>query len=448
MSGYQALILLAGYALAVGCLALGVRWNNQAAAYQDRRRRTLAGVAYSAAGLAASAATYYWFSQAWNPVVVAVIFSGVPLLLGWWIWWRGFAQTRWMDRLAARGRAQYFSGRLPDRPTFGLLPGAGRARSPDDWGVGFEAAISLRTQGVDVLGVQYLHLQPPADQVEPWRGTLAKISDLDGTFSLVQVRTPEIPALIIRPRTGRERQEAYGKDAGSINPMDDARYTRNMIGAIRPTAATEPVEFSGEFGKWFEVRAADPELAQAALTPQVRRALLADPWFRLGDVMFSDGVVWTTRFGRLTEARLFDASRRLTALAALMPIWPDSSFAATVQSADTSVDSWGSDTERRRRRSLVDKINERRTIALRTPVSGPSLLMRLVLVLALGAWGFVWATNPLFDWHQPQADGTEDLDRVILPVFGVVMLLLAYLLLRPLYSTKRSSAGPHRASRV
>jgi hypothetical protein len=451
MHGYQGLLLLGGYAAAVACLSLGVRWQDRAAAHQDPRRRTWARFSYAAAGLLASATTYYWFSLVWNPVVLALLVGGGSALLAWWIWWRGFAQLRWMDRLAAGGRAQYYHGRLHDRPAFGLLPGAGRARQPDDPGAGFEAAISLRTQGIDVLGVQYLHLQPPADQVEPWRGTLAKLSDLDGTFAMVQVRTPEIPTLIIRPRSGQERHESHGTDAGPINPLDDARYTRNMTGAIRPSKATETVAFDGEFGKWFQVQAADPQLAARALTPQVRRALLADPWFRLGDVVFSDGVVWTTRWGRLTETRLFDASRRLTALAALLPsgIWADDTFATALRAADTSAEGWGSDTARRpHRRTLVDAVNERRTIALRTPVSAGGLVTRLILALAIAGLGGYMATDAIFGWSEPAQAARDTLDAIALAVFGAGMVLLAYLMVRPLYATRRAAAAPRRSSRA
>lgn len=448
VDGTDGLILLGGYALSVGLLALGV-WAHGRPTGKLPWRLIAIG-AFAGAGVAASATTYYWLSQVWNPIVVGALFAGLPLLLGLSIWWRGFSRKRWMDRLADGGRGAYFEGDGPGRPGFGVLPGSGRARPADDPGAGFESAVHVCTQDIDILGVQYVHLQGhPGEPDEPWRGNLAKLSDLDSTFNLVQVRTPPIATLVIRIRGGVERHQAYGADAGPINPMEDARYRRNTFGAISPGVSMEPVDVGGEFGKWFDVRAADPELAASILTPQVTGTILDDPWFRLGEIVFHHGVVWTTRSGRLTEHALFDNAHKLAQLAAVIPAqaWPDSGFATRVRAAVNSPDGWGADTGRSRMSgpgAILTWINARRAAAARTPLTWLSTFLRLALALALLAMGGYMASNPIFGWygHPLTSDGLESpIDAYFFPLLGLGLIYGGYRLIRATFWPKRPKPG-------
>lgn len=46
---------------------------------------------------------------------------------------------------------------------------------------------------------------------------------------------------------------------------------------------------------------------------------MTEPWFRVREVVFHDGALWTTEAGRLTEGRVYGNSRQLARLAAAVP---------------------------------------------------------------------------------------------------------------------------------
>jgi len=188
-------------------------------------------------------------------------------------------------------------------------------------------------------------------------------------YSRIQLRTPVVPSLVITPRTGAFEPERF-------TPIEDARITRNTVGAQKPDATLRPFEAGSEFDRRFSVTTSDEDFARAVLD-EVRELLLNEPWFRVREVAFHDGALWTTEAGRLTEERVFDNSRQLARLAAAVPaaLWGED-FASGV---DTSEEGWHG----RRKGGPRAALNRRRVARDRQPLSALALTVRTVVALVL-----------------------------------------------------------------
>nr|PZM95690.1 MAG: hypothetical protein DIU77_12000 [Thermocrispum agreste] len=75
-------------------------------------------------------------------------------------------------------------------------------------------------------------------------------------------------------------------------------------------------------------------------------------------------------------------------------------------------------------------------------------MTRLILALAIAGLGGYMATDAIFGWSEPAQAARDTLDAIALAVFGAGMVLLAYLMVRPLYATRRAAAAPRRSSRA
>lgn len=201
-------------------------------------------------------------------------------------------------------------------------------------------------------------------------------------YSMVQLRSPSVPTLVITPRLGAFEPERF-------TPIEDARITRNTVGAPKPDAELLPFEAGPEFDRRFTVTTSDEEFARAVLTDEVRALLMGEPWFRVREVVFHDGALWTVEAGRLTDGRVFDNSRQLARLAAAVPaeLW-GADFASGV---DTSEEGWHG----RRKGGVRAALNRRREARDRQPLSALSLTVRVVVALVLLVPGLLLAGNAL-----------------------------------------------------
>jgi hypothetical protein len=205
---------------------------------------------------------------------------------------------------------------------------------------------------------------------------LAKVAQMvDGTYTMVQLRTPVVPSMMIRPNTAAFEPERF-------TPVEDARITRNTFGALRPDAVLRECD---TVDRAFTVTAADPSFARDTLTDEVVALLTSVPWFRVREIALHNGSLYATESGSLTEERMSTGARNLARLAALMP-WEDDEFRVKAIYADTT---GGGDT------SLRAKVNRRRDEAGRQPVSALSLLVRTTMALVLLLAGLSSAINAL-----------------------------------------------------
>ncbi|MEV6907896.1 hypothetical protein [Amycolatopsis sp. NPDC051071] len=341
-------LIAAGYAVGAGLLFLGNRF--------DGRRPKAAAVCYSVAGVAFSETSLYWLSAGTG--VAQWLWFAVPLVIVALVAWRGYRQTTWIKRLGGSGTA-----------SFGVLPRHGIAVSHSEED-SVAALVELDHNGHRLLGAEY-SLTPPGGLGEPVR-----TADLiDGTYSLVQLRTPVVPSLVITPNVGAFEPERF-------TPFEDARITRNTIGAPKPDALLQRFETGTDFDRRFTVTTSDPEFARTFLSPAVRDLLTRDVWFRVREVALHGGSLWVTEAGALTEQRMFTGARRLALLAAAAD-WRDEAFDAVAKAADTGGAGQGGSLDRRRE------------AADRQPLSMFSLVARSVIALALVLPGLALAVNSL-----------------------------------------------------
>lgn len=239
-------------------------------------------------------------------------------------------------------------------------------------------AVEFGHNGHRLLGVEYGLGGSP----EP-----AGTGDLmGGTYALIQLRTPVVPSVVITPATGAFEPERF-------TPLEDARITRNTVGAPKPDALLERFETGTEFDRRFTVTTSDPEFARALLGTGVRDLLDGDPWFRVREVAFHGGSLWASEAGTLTEEVMFADSRRLATLASTVD-WEDADFRAVAAGSDTSDAGWLG----KRQGPLAGlrgPLNRRREAGGRQPLSTLSLVARTVVALALVLPGLALAVNSL-----------------------------------------------------
>lgn len=261
-----------------------------------------------------------------------------------------------------------------DRPTFGVLPDHGRTAGHESEVDGIREVVEFDHRGHRVLGVEF-----------------SSGTDVVGdTCSIVQLRTPVAPALVLTARPGALEPDRF-------TPLEDATLARNTFGAPKPDVALQKVEPGVDLYRRFAVTTADPDFAMAVLTEPVRTLLTTDPWFRVHEVAFHHGSLWTVQSGRLSDDVLYTNARQLARLAAAVPpaAWRVSAghtepFLEVLRTADTSDDAW-----HKGRRSILSRVNKRRRAAQRQPVTGRSLVVRTVFALALALLGLPIIANGL-----------------------------------------------------
>src|SRR5882757_8668329 len=153
-----------------------------------------------------------------------------------------------------------------DRPSFGVLPHHGRAVGHESEVDGIREMVEVDHQEHRVLGIEY-----------------SSGTDVVGdTCSLVQLRTPVVPTLVLTARPGALEPERF-------TPLEDAKLARNTLGAPKPDVALQKVEPGVDLYRRFAVTTTDPDFAAAVLTEPVRELLTTDPWFRVHEVAFHHG---------------------------------------------------------------------------------------------------------------------------------------------------------------
>jgi hypothetical protein len=434
LSRYGPWLIPAGYALALMLLIAG-----------SKTEGALARAGYASAGLVGSATTFYWLTLGQFSGPFMYIWALAPVAFVALVAARKYRQSEWMDRLAGR-TGRVFTEERAGRPTFGVLPGSRGAVDHEDDQAGFDSAVELDINGHGVVGVQYRSGQEASTRPFSKTARFGQAIDMaDSTHGLVQLRCAEVPALLIVPRSYAERVERFGAlEAGRTSPFEDFRISRNIIGALQPDAKLAPVEADGfdpEFARYFSVRAADPAVARAFLTPEVQQLIVADAWFRTREVACHNGALWTSEFGQLTEPGFVANSRHLAQLAAAVPAeaWRAHApagteaerFIAVARSADTSPAAWYQGC-----RTITAAINERRLAANRVPLAPAQLVLRASVIVVL-AWFAVVLAFP-----QGAAD-SEALSRGIAGVLfcGGAALALAKITFFPRPRTKAPQAN-------
>ncbi|WP_410656604.1 hypothetical protein [Amycolatopsis sp. lyj-112] len=358
-------LIAGGYTVALALLLLGGRF--------DGRRPTAAAVCYALSGIVLSETSLYWLSAGTGSAVPGWLWFAFPPAIAALAAWRGHRQKTWISRLDGAGE-----------PGFGVVPRRGIAVAHADASTeSVVTAVEFGHHGHRLLGVEYTL----GGSGEPGFPELARTADLiDGTYALVQLRTPVVPSVVITPNTGAFEPERF-------TPWEDARITRNTVGAPKPDALLQRLETGTEFDRRFTVATSDPEFARTLLSPGVRELLTGDPWFRVREVAFHGGSLWASEAGTLTEEMMFADSRRLAVLASTVD-WADADFRSLATEADTTDTGWLG--KRLGGLSFVrGPLNRRREGTGRQPLSSLSLVARSVIALALVLPGLALAVNSL-----------------------------------------------------
>lgn len=406
-------IVLGGYVVAFGLLWLGQRARDRALLVTEMPTPQLVKGLDRAAGLVATATTLYWLTLGTFSGPFMVVWAVFPVAAAVWLWTRKHRQADWMDRVAGRS-GTVFGEQNRGRPSFGVLPGGGLAVDNEDPRGDYDTAVEADLRGHRVLGIQYtLGQGGQRHRPELWSGQPEHrpgqleqtVNAVGNTFNMVQLRTPHVPSLRIEPRSGDERLRAYGAlEAGKIRPFEEARFTRNVFGGLTPEGDQQPFDADDDsFFKYFSVRTSDADFARSVLTAEVRDMVANEPWFRVREVVFHNGALWTNEFGELTEHGLLANARQLARLSAVVPAaaWSHRAaggvgdrgevqrFLAAAGSLEATEKAWSGIG------GMTDSVNERRTAADRQPLSMRSILVRVVLVLAFSLAGVSVAGNGL-----------------------------------------------------
>ncbi|OXM53865.1 hypothetical protein [Amycolatopsis alba] len=351
-------LIAGGYTVALALLLLGGRF--------DGRRPTAAAVSYALSGVLVSETSLYWLSTGSGSAVPGWLWFAFPLVIAALAAWRGYRQKTWTGRLDGSGE-----------PSFGVLPVRGIAVTQAS-SESVVTAVEFGHNGHRLLGVEYRL------EAFPEPGRTADL--MDGTYALIQLRTPVVPSVVITPATGAFEPERF-------TPLEDARITRNTVGAPKPDALLQRFETGTEFDRRFTVTTSDPAFAEALLSTGVRELLERDPWFRVREVAFHGGSLWASEAGTLTEEMMFADSRRLAVLASTVD-WDDADFRSVATTSDTSDAGWLGG-RRGPLAGLRGPLNARREATGRQPLSSLSLVARTVVALALVLPGLALAVNSL-----------------------------------------------------
>ncbi|WP_370932206.1 hypothetical protein [Amycolatopsis sp. cg13] len=344
--------IVGGYVLTLLLLLLAGRFESRSVV------KTAICEALSVAALFGT--TLYWLTAGTESSGPAIGWVCIPLAMAGFALWRIFRQRFWIRRLGAVGE-----------PTFGVLPRQGRTvaiTEPDRPRT--RGIAEFEHQGHRLLGVEYSSGTPD--------GVLDSVANqVDGIYTLVELRIPAGPTLVISPRTKAFEPELF-------TPLEDAKITRNQAGSPKPSAALTAFELDPDFDRRFEVTTSDPEFARQVLTGEVREMIMTDLWFRVHEVVFDHDAMWTAEAGGLTEERVLGNGRRLAMLAVQLPSGPWTSSAATgfrrvTARAETSYDLWYG-----ARGGLIrTKLNRRREARDRQPVTSTSLAMRSLVAAVM-----------------------------------------------------------------
>lgn len=276
-----------------------------AAAFVAGRSMRFARLLGWAAGLLASLGLLYAATDGTMKGPWVVVWVVIPVALALFFWWRGHQQGDWMDRVAGR-TGRVYGPESTEVPSFGVLPAGGDAVDRADPRAGYAAALETDLDGERVLGVDFrmFHARRLGDGKPQRSRRFEQIDMLFDGYHLVQVRIPEVPALLVE--SGVSVLVPEGLSRGHMH-----------FGSERKPA---DLAVSPEFDAVFVTRTADPGFARAVLTRYVQELLLAEPWFRGRTFACQGDVLWFAGKGRLTERRFHDIAQRIVRLAQVLDL--------------------------------------------------------------------------------------------------------------------------------
>lgn len=330
-----------------------------------------------ACGLVFLGTTLTWFTVSMEVRAPLAVWIALPVAFVAFVLWQSWRQRDSLRRLGVTNEA-----------SFGVLPKRGRTVAFDQQdSLSLRRVLELEHQGHRLLGVEYPLSEP--DTV-----TDRATDRVGGIYSMIELRIPASPALLITPRVG-----AFEPDYST--PFEDARITRIQVGTPKPPG--KPQEFLAEelqrfavdpeFDRRFEVTTEDPEFAAKVLTPEVRELILNDLWFRVHEVVFDRDALWTAEADGLNEDRLLGNARHLAIFAAAVTpnLWRDTEFSRVTARAETGYDLWFG----QRRGFVRNRVNRYRESMDRQPLAPTTVLTRSLLATAMVVGGLLPIANGL-----------------------------------------------------
>ncbi|MGW4397538.1 hypothetical protein ACWEHA_19825 [Amycolatopsis nivea] len=332
-----------------------------------------------ACGLVFLGTTLTWFTVSMDVRAPLAVWIALPVVFVAFVLWQSWRQRDSLRRLGTTNEA-----------TFGVLPKRGRTVAFDQQdSLSLRRVLELEHQGHRLLGVEYPLTEP--DSVTD------RVTDrIGGIYSMIELRIPASPALLITPKVG-----AFEPDY--TTPFEDARITRIQVGTPKPSPkpSAQPREFLAdelrkvpvdpEFDRRFEVATEDPEFAAKVLTPEVRELILGDLWFRVHEVVFDRDALWTAEADGLNEDRLLGNARHLAIFAAAVAptLWRDTEFSRVTARSETGYDLWFG----QRRGFVRNRVNRYRESMDRQPLAPTTVLTRSLLAGALVVGGLLPIAN-------------------------------------------------------
>ncbi|MBB1153097.1 hypothetical protein [Amycolatopsis dendrobii] len=332
-----------------------------------------------ACGLVFLGTTLTWFTVSMEVRAPLAVWIALPVAFVAFVLWQSWRQRDSLRRLGATNEA-----------TFGVLPKRGRTVPFDQQdSLSLRRVLELEHQGHRLLGVEYPLTEPDS--------ATSRVTDrIGGLYSMIELRIPASPTLLITPKVG-----AFEPDY--TTPFEDARITRIQVGTPKPSSkpSEQPREFLAEelrkvavdpeFDRRFEVATEDPEFAAKVLTPEVREMILNDLWFRVHEVVFDHDALWTAEADGLNEDRLLGNARHLAIFAAAVTsnLWPGTEFSRVAARAETGYDLWFG----QRRGFVRNRVNRYRESMDRQPLSPTTVLTRSLLAAAMVVGGLLPIAN-------------------------------------------------------
>ncbi|WP_051165965.1 hypothetical protein [Amycolatopsis orientalis] len=312
-----------------------------------------------ATGLVFFGTTMVWFAVSMNVHAPLAVWIALPAAFVVLVAWQSWRQRDSLRRLG-----------VTNDTTFGVLPKRGRTVPFEQQdSLSLRRVLELEHHGHRLLGVEYPLSEPnsAADRI-------------GGIYSMIELRIPASPVLVITPRVG-----AFEPDYAT--PFEDARITRIQVGTPKPRAELEKVPADPEFDRRFEVTTEDPEFAAKVLTPEVRELILNDLWFRAHEVVFDGDALWTAEADGLNEDRLLGNARHLAIFAAAVApnLWPSTEFSR----AGTAYDQWFGE----KRGFVRNRVNRYREAMDRQPLSPTTVVTRCLLAGAMVVLGLLPIAN-------------------------------------------------------
>ncbi|GAB3380479.1 hypothetical protein [Amycolatopsis echigonensis] len=332
-----------------------------------------------ACGLVFLGTTLTWFTVSMEVRAPLAVWIALPVVFVAFVLWQSWRQRDSLRRLG-----------VTNEVTFGVLPKRGRTVPFDQRdSLSLRRVLELEHQGHRLLGVEYPLTEPDS--------ATSRVTDrVGGIYSMIELRIPASPTLLITPKVG-----AFEPDY--TTPFEDARITRIQVGTPKPSLkpsvqprevlAGEPhkVAVDPEFDRRFEVTTEDPEFAAKVLTPEVRELILSDLWFRVHEVVFDQDALWTAEADGLNEDRLLGNARHLAIFAAAVTpnLWPGTEFARVTARAETGYDLWFDES----RGFVRNRVNRYREAMDRQPLSPTTVLTRSLLAAAMVMLGLLPIAN-------------------------------------------------------